>query len=126
MLLATLQQKILPEEIRFDRELLQASFESINAKGLFSMILIGVISISILTYFVALYSVFNSGFKTQAINNELVRVKQEVVVSELKLQATQNQLADNHKNVLESMESISGIIYLTPKSFVTTYSPLSP
>lgn len=75
-----------------------------------------IIAILTVTYLGSLYITFKLGFDAQAYQESITEKSAELLKLDLEVQETKKALADNHKEVLESMERISAIKYLTPEA----------
>ena len=100
-------------------------FYIFNKGGFLSLTLLLIIVISIISYLAALFLTFGLGFKIQIAEKELTQLKDTTATLELQIQKEETSFAKNHKNILESMERVSSIKYLTIDNFAV-FRPRAP
>lgn len=76
-------------------------------------VLAWITAVLITLYLGSLYITFKTGFTLQEVTNRIAKVDEDILSLELRLQERRGRLAHDHKTVLESMERISNIKYLT-------------
>ncbi len=114
------QKKILPLSFPINFRRAAEWFCVFNKGGFISLILILTIVISIAGYLAVLFLTFDLGFKIQAAEREFVKLKDAAATLELKIQKEETSFIENHKDVLESMERVSSIKYLTIDNFAVS------
>lgn len=103
------QQKIMSFRfcaLPFDR----AKISSVQRVAV--IIILALISTSVAGYLIALYLSFEFGFRIQRAQSVYEEVKKEVLAEEMLLQKNLSFLAEEQKNIVESMEKVSAIKYL--------------
>lgn len=118
-ILVLAQKKILP----FKKA--AAWFCVFNKGGFLSLILLLIILISLISYLAALFLTFDLGFKMQIAEKEFAQLKNAAAILELQIQKEETSFAKDHKDVLESMERISSIKYLTIDNYAV-FNPQAP
>lgn len=96
-----------------------AWFRKYNKYGLISFVIIVLLIISLLSYLAALYFIINTGFVIQKHEEVMAEISEDFLAMELAAQSGRTKLAEDQKSVLESMEKISVVKYLLPKSFIS-------
>ncbi|MBI2121647.1 MAG: hypothetical protein HYT98_00850 [Candidatus Sungbacteria bacterium] len=86
----------------------------------FSAVLLALVAISVLVYAAALYMTFDLGFQIRSNSAELRKAEVALEEKEIEAQIALSSLASEHKNVLESMQKISVMQFITPSSFVAS------
>lgn len=129
MTILVLSQKILPLSClpKFYLAKLGQNFKKINEwfcvfnkGGLLSLALLLIIVISLVSYLAALFLTFGLGFKIQVAEREFTKLKDAAAILELQIQKGETSFAKDHKDVLESMERVSSIKYLTIDNFAVS------
>lgn len=87
---------------------------AVNRRGAVTFALISVIFLSIAAYLVSMYYFFAVGMALRSRTAMLRDLDDSNVALELRIQAKETAFASDHKDVLESMQKISSIKYLTP------------
>lgn len=95
-------------------------FYDLNQKGLITLTFILIIVFSIISYLAALFLTFNLSFKIQAAEKEAAKLKNTAAVLEFQIQKEEASFVQDHKNILESMEKVSNIKYLTSDNFAVS------
>ena len=88
-------------------------FYDLNQKGFITISLMLIIIFSAVTYLVALFLIFDIGFKIQAAEKEAAALKNTASAFEFQIQKEENSFALNHKDTLDLMEKVSDIKYFT-------------
>jgi len=100
-------------------ETMEDRFASANSRGLFSIALIAISFLLVVLYLAGVYMVFSSGIALQTQEAREKKLTKEVKESELALQKELTSLAQNQVTILESMQRVSGIKYLSSPNFVS-------
>lgn len=119
------QRKILPSRF-FIAEEVSEKVLIFGARRIITGALAALIGVSILGYLVAVYASFSLGFQLQNQAKNQEALSKEAVGLELLAQERINLIAYEQKGVVESMEKVSAIKYLTPANFVASQLPLHP
>ena len=121
-ILALAQQKMIP--IRVASPLVRAEeiFSRINKKGIFTIGCGAAIGIAVVSYLVAMVTLFHLGLRVQDSSVVIARLEQDVLKSQITLQQSDAKFAEAHKEILQSMEKISSIVYISLES-VAAISP---
>jgi hypothetical protein len=122
-ILVLAQKKILPFSCPINLTRTAERFYDLNQKGFITLTLILLIVFSIISYLAALFLTFDSGFKIQTAEREFTKLKNTAATLELQVQKEETSFAKDHKDILESMERVSSIKYLTVDNFAVS-SPL--
>ena len=69
---------------------------------------------AIVVYLVAVYSLFGLGITLQEKTIELKKLTEANIISELNLRQKQTEFARNNEDILQSMEKITNLRYITP------------
>ena len=101
-------------------------FAELNQNGMISIALIASVALLIATYLSTLYWTFGIGFSLQGDSKTLSRLANENVALELKVQQKESKLTEEHADILDAMEYISTIHYLTPENMVRAASFINP
>ena len=101
-------------------------FAELNQNGMISIALIASVALLIATYLATLYWTFGIGFSLQGDSKTLSRLANENVALELKVQQKESKLTEEHADILDAMEYISTIHYLTPENMVRAASFINP
>ena len=88
-------------------------FSRWNRDGRVSMALGIVIAISAGVYMASMMALFHLGFSMQGTAAIMARLEQDIRKNEILLQRDTADFADAHKDILQTMEKISSITYLT-------------
>ena len=94
-------------------------FREYNKYGLISFGIISLLIISLISYLATIYFIINTGFAIQKHEEVMAEISEDFLAIELAAQSGRTKLAEDQKSVLESMEKISAVKYLLPKSFVS-------
>lgn len=86
-----------------------------NRGGVVSAILAGLTTLAVVVYLVALFYSFSSGFEIQSSMRLEDDVAEALQAKELALQEKISLLANRQGSILESMERVSTIKYLTAR-----------
>lgn len=113
------QSAILRRQSALAARLDFAWFREYNKYGLISFGIISFLMIALVSYLTALYFIINLGFVIQKHEKVMAETSEDFLAVELAAQSGRTKLAEDQKSILESMEKISAIRYLTPKSFVS-------
>lgn len=108
-----IQRKILSSTLLARLGQLKIWFGEINRSGIIMTVLVWIIAVLITLYLGSLYITFKTGFIVQEVNNRIVKADEDILNLELRLQEERGRLAHDNQTVLESMERISTIKYLT-------------
>ena len=92
------------------------SFAALNRRGTVTLLLFAMILCSGGVYLLVLTRVFDLGFQMQGISRRLPEMTDEVQNLELDLQRRQFAFDSDHPTIAASMERISSVKYLTPKT----------
>ncbi len=111
--LVLVQRKILSAALPARFGQLKIWFEEINRDGIIMTALAWIIAVLITLYLGSLYMTFKTGFIIQEVTNRIAKVDEDILSLELRLQERRSRLAYDNTTVLESMERISDIKYLT-------------
>ena len=98
-------------------------FEKINQKGIVTFCLLGLIGLGALQYVGALYGIFFSGLQLQVQNQEIARLTETTNELELNIQRAGAGLVTDHKDILDAMEKISQVRYITEENVAVSYMP---
>lgn len=104
----------------------RARFAELNQSGIISIAFIASAGLLIAIYLVALYWTFGIGFSMQGDAKTLAQIAKENVALELKVQQKESKLTEEHADILDAMERISAIHYLTPENMVRAASFINP
>lgn len=96
-----------------------AWFREYNKYGFISLGIITLLIIALASYLAAIYSMINTGFVIQKHEEVMAEISKDFLAMELAAQSGRTKLTEDQKSVLESMEKISAVKYLLPKSFVS-------
>lgn len=96
-----------------------AWFREYNKYGFISLGIITILVITLVGYLAAIYFIINIGFVIQKHEEVMAEISEDFLAMELAAQGGRTKLAEDQKSVLESMEKISAVKYLLPKSFVS-------
>lgn len=96
-------------------------FAEMNKKSAVTFCLIGIMLFGAVQYLGALYAVFSIGLRLQTENRQIRVLGQEVDALELKTQRASANFPVEHKEVLDSMEKISQVRYLTSGEEAVSY-----
>lgn len=91
------------------------TFFSLNYAGVVTIVSLGIILISIISYLAALFSTFGTGLDIQQYDLRIGRLIEEVSYAELKLNEAQILLLKGNQDFFESMEKVSSIRYIKPE-----------
>ena len=115
-------KRILSLRSPIDMARIEAWFSDINGRGVISFTLGIAAVIGVLVYIGAVYASFNFTYGIRAETQAIKILENVVVGQEYRVHTAEANLAQDNKTVLESMEKISDIIYLTPDRFAANYS----
>lgn len=118
-LLMLAQNAILRRQSAMADKLYIAWFKEYNMYGLISFGIITLLIIALVGYLAAIYFIINTGFAIQKHEEVMAEISEDFLVMELAAQSGKTKLAEDQKSVLESMEKISAVKYLLPKSFIS-------
>lgn len=111
--LALAQKKIMSLPWPVDITRMVGRFYVLNQKGFITAALTLLIIFSIVSYLVVLFLTFDLGFKIQLAEKKFAQLKNAAATLELQIQKEETSFAKDHQDVLESMERVSSIKYLT-------------
>ena len=97
-----------------------------NKNGLFTISVLALHAIFAVTYLASLYLSFSYGFEIQKGNTSLRELEKKTLERELIVQEKIQALAGDNHPVLESMEKVSTIRYLTPENVAVSSPSLQP
>lgn len=126
------QQKLVNFEMpRLTRRLgfvagMEDMFSNVNRKGILSGALLLLIGVSVISYLIALYLTFGLGFSLQKNERAAGQLQNSVSIQEVALWEKEANLAENNKSVIESMEKITALKYVTPDNVAVSMGTLSP
>jgi hypothetical protein len=80
--------------------------------------LIFIVLLTVVAYLAALYFSFSLGFQIQERNTFVADLSRDLLDANLTLQQKEVQLAGEHDSILQSMEKVSVITYITPHESV--------
>ena len=106
------QRHISPCGERMER--MNHIFDAYNQHGRIIRMLIAWIAGAIVVYLVAVYSLFGLGITLQEKTIELKKLTEANIISELNLRQKQTEFARNNEDILQSMEKITNLRYITP------------
>lgn len=110
------EQKLLPlRRVRFYQGV-QARFLEINQRGLVTFAFLAISALGVLLYLSAFYFSFHYGFLAQNFSKQILSAEQTVVQKELALRGKENMFSQGSSPLLEGMEKISAIKYLSPET----------
>lgn len=101
-------------------------FARINQKGLVTFCLLGIITLGALQYLGALYGVFSFGLQLRDENRQIAQLSEDTDGLELKVQRSAATFLVEHKELLDSMEKISEVRYLTGENVAVSYVSVHP
>lgn len=101
-------------------------FAELNRNGIISIAFFAFAALLIAAYLAALYWTFGIGFSLQDDAKTLSQLAKENVALELKVQQKESKLTEEHADILDAMEHISSIHYLTPENMVRAASLMNP
>lgn len=84
-------------------------------------LLLGVICVSISTYLAALFFAFNLSFHIRENNKKLAKLENSALITELKFQETSAGIIKDKSILLQSMEEVSSIKYLSSEDLAVSY-----
>lgn len=96
-------------------------FAEINRKGTLTFCLLAVMLLGSLQYIGALYAVFSVGLRLQTENRHISSLSQEVDALEVRTQRASANFSMEHKDLLDSMEKISQVKYITGTQETVSY-----
>ena len=99
---------------------IQAWFYKINAGGNLTLVIALACALSITVYMGGLYFASGAGFEIKGATKNISRLETEVLKLEFKVEATKTAFAKDSGFIVESMDQISNIKYLTAESFVAS------
>ena len=73
-----------------------------------------------------MYASFNLGIGLRADVKKIAALEGKIAENIYRVHAAEGRLAESRTGVLESMEKVSGIKYLTPDRFAASYALLRP
>ena len=94
-------------------------FREYNRQGFISLGIIALLIVTFTSYLATLYFIINTGFVIQKHEGVMAEISENFLTMEFTAQSGRAKLAEDQKSVLESMEKISAVKYLLPKSFVS-------
>lgn len=97
-----------------------------SAQRIVSIIILMLVLTSVASYLVALYLSFEFGFRIQRAQGVYEEVKKEVLAEEMLLQKGLGFLAEEQKDIVESMEKVSAIKYLQLDGIASSRSIIQP
>lgn len=101
-------------------------FAGLNGSGVISIALIAFAALLIATYLAALYMTFGIGVSMQGDAKTLALLAKENVALELKAQQKESKLTEEHADILDAMERVLVIRYVTPENMVRAASVINP
>jgi len=122
-ILTLAQRKIMPPTVSLPFARIKEQFFAFNQKGIITILGIIVILVSVIVYLAALYVTFQTGFSIQESSEQLIRLKDGTVKLEFSLRRKEAGLAEANKELLESMEKISAVKYLTTDHVISLITP---
>ena len=115
-------KRILSLRSSIDMARIEAWFSDINRQGVISLALGIVACIGVAVYIGAMYASFSFTYRMRTEAQTIKMLENAVVSQAYRVHTAEANLAQDNKTVLESMEKISDIIYLTPDRFAANYS----
>lgn len=94
----------------------QDVFSRINARGIVTIGCGVVIGSAIAMYLGAMAMLFHRGLQVQDASRVITRLEQDLLTSEIRLQERDAGFMQDHEAILQSMEKISSINYLSLES----------
>lgn len=114
------QKRIAPFLMIFPAGATLGRFQEINSKGWVTVLSGVVITISLALYIFSLYGSFGLGFKIRSHQAQVLELQNTVLNLELKLEKKQTDFTEEYKDVVESMEKISAIRYISAESVASS------
>ena len=87
-----------------------------NRRGLITIFLLTLLFSAVAGYLAGLYFTFQSGLGAKDNNQKFAKLRSEIAILELRVQERQAFTNADVRAVLDSMEKISSMKYLTPES----------
>lgn len=84
--------------------------------GRVTLWLLGGIIFCVFIYLLALFTTFSLSFQIRENTRRYDELSEHTLRSEILLQQRKSELAENHTLLLQSMERVSSVKYLTPES----------
>ena len=104
------------------RRIAQAMFEALNPRGVITFFLMVVVVASIVVYISSLYYMFVLGFRIQKGTSMARDIEESNTAIDLDIQRRETAFAQLHSDVLQSMQKISRIRYLTADNVAISHS----
>lgn len=115
-------QKIIPFHLPPYTGIVRMRFLDMTCRGRLSAGLLAVTVGAGIAYIGSLVMIFHLGLAMQRASTAIGAVQQEILKSEIMLQADDVHFAADHKDILDTMEKISSVTYL-PRSGVSALAP---
>ena len=96
-------------------------FARINERGIVTYCLLGVMALGALVYLAAVYAIFFSGFQVQSQQRDMVQLNNEREGVELKVQQAMAGFEATHWELLNGMEKISEVRYVSDEESAVSY-----
>lgn len=91
-------------------------FSRFNKHGIMTIGIMGILAFSIAGYILSMYHMFELGFDIQAAAKEVEEFNEQNLAIELTIQKQETTFASLHPEILESMEKVASIKYLTAEN----------